>query len=229
MLVLLFLVIIVLLLVLILAMIVGNGMVVLLISESDHTDFRSRVESIRKPMQQSGREGLQPINISDLSIRLQNIREEINRRRDDRLASLRDHWNEITRNLPRMLVHQDPKLEPQIKTVVSKALADRDLRTVGEYLAHLDEVDAGIRELDVSLFEPRTLDGQDVLLNFHRDLPKLITFLHDYDPDRNSENTINLQDRNDVNLPGIKIKDFRSPRRKEMRQALGAWFKLKKH
>lgn len=196
-----------------------------LISESGHTEFRSRVESIRKPLQQSGREGLQPINLLELSIRLQKIRDELNKPRDDRMISLRKHWEEISRNLPRTLAHQDPKLETLIKSVVIKALEERDLRSVGEYLAHLDEVGSGIRELDVSLFESRKSDDQDVLYRFQQDLPDLMTFLSRSKPER----TIALLDRDDVNLPGISIKDFPKPRRGEMRKALDAWYRLKDH
>lgn len=196
-----------------------------LISESGHTEFRSRVESIRKPLQQSGRESLQPINILQLSIRLQKIREELNKPRDDRMISLRKHWEEILRNLPRTLAHQDPKLETLIKSVVDKALEECDLRSVGEYLAHLEEVGSGIRELDISLFESRKSDDQDVLYRFQQDLSELMTFLSRSKPER----TIALLDRDDVNLPGISIKDFPKPRRGEMRKAVEAWYRLKDH
>jgi len=123
-----------------------------LISDSEHTGFHSRVESLRKNLQQSGRESMQAISLKRIFTGMQAIQAELNKRREDRLVSLRSHWDEIKQQLVK-LTHDNDELSNQIIRMVEAGLATQDLRTTGEYLAHLDAVASGTQDLNKSVFE----------------------------------------------------------------------------
>jgi len=197
-----------------------------LIAEQEYTGYRSRVESIRKQIRQIDTNGNQKISMRDYAGRLQEIRTTLAQKRTERVASLHAHWDEINKKLPDLMAGAQDNYE-KIMSVVVGSIQTRDLRAAGEYLALLDEALSLGRVPEKSLFESRTLNQNQDILEFQRLLTGYVSLLEPH-------STVRFERIRDVfvkddPLRQIPLDTLPRERREEVGRAFDAWQALKKH
>ena len=195
-----------------------------IIAEEEHSEFNSRIESIRKQIRQTEKDGFAKISIIKLSGRLQLIRKELDTKRQDRLKSHKAHWQKVESKIPGLLGDNREFFE-LIKTVVESGIAEYDLRALGEYLSHLDQALASGEIPEKTLFESQSSPESDSLQDFQDLLPNIVTLLEPRS--QWSINKIRNAIVSDEPLPKFPMKSLPKPRRVEVSSALDAWRRLK--
>ena len=195
-----------------------------IIAEGEHTDHKSRIESIRKQIRQTERNGIALISIQKFSDQLRSIRNELEKKRKVRLKSLFTHWERLIPDLPR-LAGEDPAFIEQINGVVESSLKENDLRAAGEYLAHLDSALTNGVSPDKALFESGSSLEPKTFQDFQEVLPNIVALLEP----RSQWSISKIRDaiQKDEPLPRIPINSLPRPRRDEVGRALDAWRRIK--
>lgn len=196
-----------------------------LIAEQEYTGYRSRVESIRKQIRQIDTNGNQKISMRDYVDRLQEIRATLTQKRLERVASLQHHWDEINKKLPDLMAGEQTYYE-KIVSVVVGSIQTRDLRAAGEYLALLDDALSSGRIPEISLFESRSLNRNQDIIDFQKLLPGYVSLLEPRSAVR-FERIRDVYVKDDP-LRQIPLDSLARERRDEVAQAFDAWQALKK-
>ena len=195
-----------------------------IIAEGEHTNYKSRIESIRKQIRQTERNDIALISIRKFSEQLRSIRNELDEKRNIRLKSHTTHWERLIPDIPR-LTGGDPIFVDQIKAVVESSLKENDLRATGEYLAHLDSVLTKGVSPEKAIFESESSLEPKTFQDFQEILPNIVTLLEP----RSQWSISKIRDaiQKDEPLPRVPINSLPRPRRDEVGRALDAWRRIK--
>ena len=121
---------------------IEQGMVDGLLVEKERTDLSDELEKAAIE---------EPLCFGPLFRRLDDVEQQLNRKRADRLQELEVHWTQIRQTLePRIQVEQLKAAE----AFIHKAFQQSDTRVVDEGLAHLREVLKGEIEWESAWFDP---------------------------------------------------------------------------
>lgn len=196
-----------------------------LIAETEHTEFTSRVESIKKQIRQIDLDGIRNISLRDYGKRLADIHDNLHQKREERLQSQHVHWGKLKPKLSQIL-GEEPEYFDKIQSVVETSIKGEDLRAAGEYLAHLDHSLSTGKLPEKSLFESKLEGGNQDVVEFQNLLPNYVSLLEPHSTISFSR----IRDAyvKDEQLLQIPMQPLPKPRREEVSRALDAWQKLKR-
>jgi hypothetical protein len=197
-----------------------------LLSESEYVEYISHIESVRKALANLEVENASKVSLRALSARMANQKRELEARRQSRLEKLELHWKSLYANLDELSGGEE-KFAKQINAAIENAIQQRDLRLLGEYLAHLDSARASGRPLNKSLVDDHPAPELRSFEEFQEFLPRIVNLLEP--PNQMSLVRFSNSILKDQPLEGISKQSLPVPRRKEVVQALEAWHFLKKN
>lgn len=180
----------------------------------DRSELSAQVESIKK---------VAPTleNIGAARHQLQDVCNKLQVARDIRIKKQHEIWSDLKEQLARTMAQPDQV--KAIVTTVERAIENRAVRVVDEYLAQLKNSAGGGSAVDLTLFRESPIQ-RDNLKEFVTELPGLLRFLESPDfplariareiPNRKSFRELNLG-----NLPTSRLQ--------EVAEAIEAWRQLK--
>jgi len=189
-----------------------------LIADNEAAHFSNQLEQLRKKLKTKENNGQQFIPVNQLFHQLEEIQQDLASKRQKRLSSLANRWEQIKPQLKEFLDEADVT---HTTLVIEKAIQTGEIRVLDEYLFALEQ-----RE-PIKISQEKDKD-KEILLEFIDEIPNIISILKEpYHQDR-----LYQLFRHPTESPSIKgytlPPNFPTPRRKEGDEAITAWLRLKK-
>ena len=192
-----------------------------LVAEQEYVSDKSSVESIRKETKTMDLTYPEDLDLQVFYNRLRQIRNKLEARRMERLDNFRTHWEQLQKDLPRIANHDKSMMET-ITHAVENNLRQGDLRSVGEAIAHLNDVATGSKpqvSRDLFLRESESYKVKE----FSKRLIPMIQLLDHYPLSRLGAN-LNEKGK----FPSLPMPQLPQERLNEVSEAFDAWQKLKR-
>jgi hypothetical protein len=182
-----------------------------LVAEQDYVTAKGNVESIRKQLKLISSAGSQSeaVDFRSYLDKLHEIQKKFEVSHDERLSNYKKHWEKLLLRLPKFIPQEEDR--QKIIRLVEDSLEQKDLRAVGETIAHLDDVATGNEKLVLDLFSGKTVTYRSK--EFHAEMIPMIRTL----------DTEAIQDEGRKFSRNLPVE-----RRREVQKALEAWVSLKR-